>query len=166
MQKATRLKATRVMDALLNPYLALGMTCLLPLLECINSLVKFAQSRNVFICDFFGALTTCQAQLFEMYLDEGKAFTTHHFVDFKQMAECRHEQIHVKWDLNMNDSSEVLAFTVGNRILPAKHGDEIVSKEAWVTLIADVKAECSGIEFLALPSFISHQFVLVCCCSS
>jgi hypothetical protein len=54
MQKATRLKASKVIDALLDPYLALGMTCLLPLLECINSLVKFAQSRNVFICDFVG----------------------------------------------------------------------------------------------------------------
>jgi hypothetical protein len=108
------------MDALLNPYLALGMTCLLPLLECINSLVKFVQSQNVFICDFVGALTTCQAQLYEMYLDEGKAFGTHHFLDFKQMAECRHKQLHVKWDLNMNDSVELLAFTISSRILPCK----------------------------------------------
>jgi hypothetical protein len=59
VQKATRLKANKVMDALLDPYLGLGMTYLLPLLECINSLVKFAQSQNVFICDFVGALTTC-----------------------------------------------------------------------------------------------------------
>ena len=97
-----------------------------------------------------------------MYLDEGKAFTSHHFIDFKQMAKCRHKQIHVKWDLNMNDSSERSAFTVGNRILPAKHGNETVSKEAWVSLIADVKGKCSNIEFLALPSFINYQFVLVC----
>jgi hypothetical protein len=127
-----------------SPYLALGMTCLLPLLECINSLVKFAQSRNVFICDFVGALTICQAQLFEIYVDDGKAFGTHHFVDFRQMVECRHEQIHVKWDLDMNHSLEVLAFTVGGRILPAKHDESCVSKEAWSSLVADVKAECSG----------------------
>jgi hypothetical protein len=54
MQKATRLgkSVRKVVDALLDPYLALDMTCLLPLLECINSLGKFAQLGNVFICDF------------------------------------------------------------------------------------------------------------------
>jgi hypothetical protein len=137
-------KATKVMDALLDPYLALGMTCLLPLLECINCLVKFAQSRYVFFCEFVGALTICQARLFEMYLDEEKAFGTHHFLDFKQIVECRHVQIHVKWDLNMNDSLEVLAFTIGSRIFPAKHGEGSVSKEVWATLVAEVKAECAG----------------------
>jgi hypothetical protein len=79
-----------------------------------------------------------------MYLDDGKAFGTHHFVDFKQMIECRHEQIHVKWDLDMNSSLEVLAFTVGSRILPAKHCEGSVSKEAWTALVAEVKLECSG----------------------
>jgi hypothetical protein len=106
------------------------MMCLLPLFECINSLVKFAQSRNVFICDFVGALTICQAQLFQMYVDDGKAFGAQQFVDFRQMVECRHEQTHVKWDLDMNYSLEVLAFTVGGRILPAKHDESCVSKEA------------------------------------
>jgi hypothetical protein len=79
-----------------------------------------------------------------MYLDDGKAFGTHQFVDFKQMIECRHKQIHVKWDLDMNGSSEVLAFTVSSRILPAKHRESSVSREAWSTLVVDVKLEYSG----------------------
>jgi hypothetical protein len=132
LQKATRFKAHKVMDALLDPYLALGMTCLLPLLECINSLVKFVQGRNVFICDFVATLTMCQGQFYEMYRDDTKAFGTHQFVAFKQMVECRHEEIHVKWDVDMNESGEVLAFTVGGKILAAKHDDEAVTKEAWV----------------------------------
>jgi hypothetical protein len=132
------------MDALLDPYLALGMTCLLPLLECINSLVKFAQRRNVYICDFVAALTMCQGQLFEMYRDDTKAFGTHQFVAFKQMVECRYEQIHVKWDVDMNVSEVVLTFTIGGKLLLAKHDDEVVTKEAWTTLVAEVKSECAG----------------------
>jgi hypothetical protein len=142
------------MDALLDPYLALGMTCLLPLLECINSLVKFAQGRNVYICDFVATLTMCQGQLFEMYRDGTTAFGTHQFAAFKQMVECRHEQIHVKWDVDMNVSGEVLAFTVGSKILPAKHANEAVTKEAWVNLVAEVKYECTGTCLLPILSFV------------
>jgi hypothetical protein len=76
MQKAMRAKAKRVLDDLLDPYLALGMTALMPLLDCVNSLVKFAQSRHVYICDFIGALTSCQGQLYVMYKDSEKAFKT------------------------------------------------------------------------------------------
>jgi hypothetical protein len=41
-QKGIRNKARKVLDAMINPYAALGMTCLSLLLECINSLVKLA----------------------------------------------------------------------------------------------------------------------------
>jgi hypothetical protein len=88
------------------------------------------------------ALTTYQTQLFEMYIDDGKVFRTHQLVNFKQMTKCYHEKIHVKWDLDMNDSLEMLAFIVGSRILLAKHGEGFVMKEAWSTLVADVKGEC------------------------
>jgi hypothetical protein len=42
MQKAMRAKAKRMLDGLLDPHLALGMTTLMPLLDCVNCLVKFA----------------------------------------------------------------------------------------------------------------------------
>jgi hypothetical protein len=83
VQKGTWLKAQKVMDMLFYPYLALSMTCLLPLLECMNSLVKFAQRRNVFICDFVAALATCPRQLYEMYIDTVKAYGTNQFVSFR-----------------------------------------------------------------------------------
>jgi hypothetical protein len=37
-------KARKVLDALVDPYIALGMTCIVPLLDCINSLIKFAHA--------------------------------------------------------------------------------------------------------------------------
>jgi hypothetical protein len=61
-QKATRGKARKVLEAMVNPYVTLGMACLSPLLECINCLVKLAQARSSFICDFVAGLTCCQVQ--------------------------------------------------------------------------------------------------------
>jgi hypothetical protein len=54
------MKAKRVLDGLVDPYVVLGMTYIVPLLECINALIKFAQQRDVYICDFIGALVACQ----------------------------------------------------------------------------------------------------------
>jgi hypothetical protein len=62
VQKAGRIKAQKVLDAMVDPYVVLGMTCIVPLLECINVLIKFAQQRNVYICDFVGGLITCQVE--------------------------------------------------------------------------------------------------------
>jgi hypothetical protein len=56
-----------------------------------------------------------------MYLDQSTVFTSFSFFEFKQLEECSHDHIHVKWDLNMNDCKEVLAFVGGSKILPAKH---------------------------------------------
>jgi hypothetical protein len=60
------------------------------------------------------------------------AFTSFSFFDFRQLEECRHEHIHVEWELNMNDCKEILAFVGGSKILPAKHDEKPVTKEVWM----------------------------------
>jgi hypothetical protein len=76
---------------MVDPYVCLGMIALMLLLDCLNTLVKFAQARNVYICDFVTALTLCRGQIFEMYIDESMAFTGHNFLDFKQLLGWRYE---------------------------------------------------------------------------
>jgi hypothetical protein len=39
------------------------------MLECVNDLMKFAQSRDVFISDYVAAVKICQADLCMMYMD-------------------------------------------------------------------------------------------------
>jgi hypothetical protein len=41
----------------------LALPCVLPLLECVNELMKFAQSRDVFFSDYVVAVKICQANL-------------------------------------------------------------------------------------------------------
>jgi hypothetical protein len=38
-------------EHLCNLHTLLELACILPLLECVHALIKFAQSRNVFMCD-------------------------------------------------------------------------------------------------------------------
>jgi hypothetical protein len=38
----------------------LGMCCIIPLLENIDSLVQFAQQQDVFICDLVDVVKICQ----------------------------------------------------------------------------------------------------------
>jgi hypothetical protein len=42
-----------------DPYYMLGMCCIIPLLENIESLVQFAQQQNIFICDLIVVVTIC-----------------------------------------------------------------------------------------------------------
>jgi uncharacterized membrane protein len=57
------------LDLLCDLHMLLGLSCLLPLLEVVNALIKFAQGRDVFIYDFVATIKICQIYLYMMYLD-------------------------------------------------------------------------------------------------
>ena len=48
-----------VLDVLCDPSCLLGMATLVPLIESLDSLIIFSKKRDVFICDFIGALKVC-----------------------------------------------------------------------------------------------------------
>jgi hypothetical protein len=39
-------------------HMILGLPCILPMLEFVNGLMKFVQSKDVFVCDYIAALKT------------------------------------------------------------------------------------------------------------
>ena len=43
------------MVCMLDPYTIFGMVAVMPLLDSIDMLVQFAQSRDIFVCDFIAA---------------------------------------------------------------------------------------------------------------
>jgi hypothetical protein len=59
-----------VLERMVDPYVLLGMMALFPLLEAVNTLIEFAQRRNIFICDFVAALGKCHSQLFTYYMNQ------------------------------------------------------------------------------------------------
>jgi hypothetical protein len=52
----------------------LALPCVLPLLECVNELMKFAQSRDVFISDYVATVNIYQVDLYMMYMDLETSF--------------------------------------------------------------------------------------------
>ncbi len=48
-------------------HMLLGLFCLLPLLEAVNALIKFAQGKDIFIYDFVAVVEIYQAKLYMMY---------------------------------------------------------------------------------------------------
>ena len=71
----------------------LTLSTLLPLLRSVHSLIKFAQSREVFIYDYVIAIQICILVLQTFYCDESSAFTYKAFWDFKALLQVWHDAI-------------------------------------------------------------------------
>jgi hypothetical protein len=52
----------------------LGLPCVLPMLESINALMKFVQTKDVFVCDYIAAIKIYQTNLYKMYNDPTTSF--------------------------------------------------------------------------------------------
>jgi hypothetical protein len=50
-------------------HILLGLACIFPLLEFVHALIKFAQYRNVFVCDLVATIKVCQGDVYNMYYD-------------------------------------------------------------------------------------------------
>lgn len=72
--------ANNDLHAFLDIDTILGMTCVLPLLECIKSLIKFAKSHDVYVVDYIEALKICWSNLFHaMHCDGETLFNSMYF---------------------------------------------------------------------------------------
>jgi len=60
----------------------LGLPYLMPLLESMNSLMKFVQSDHVFVSDYVAAIKICQGELYAMYSDKDSTWQQQHFQMF------------------------------------------------------------------------------------
>ena len=54
----------------------------MPLLDSVNSLMKFAQSNHVFVSDYIAVVKIYQSELYMMYSDPEMAWQKQHFEMF------------------------------------------------------------------------------------
>jgi len=90
-------------------HIFLGLACILPLLESIHVLIKFAQSKDVFVCDLVVPIKDCQGDVCNMYCDPTSKFTTDSFWAFKSLLELKHENIHMRWTIDAKSGIPHLA---------------------------------------------------------
>jgi hypothetical protein len=86
-QAASRESARQNCDLLCDIGTLLALLCTLPLLECVNDLIKFTQSRDVFISNYVAAIKICQVDLYMMYMDLKSSFQKAHFQMFCDVVE-------------------------------------------------------------------------------
>jgi len=72
--------------------------------------VKFAQFKDVFVCDLMLAIKVCQGDVYSMYYDWTSKFTTNSFWAFKSLLELKHENIHMYWIVDAKSRIPHLAF--------------------------------------------------------
>jgi hypothetical protein len=61
----------------------------------MHVLIKFAQSRDVIMCDLVAAIKVCQSDVYNMYCNHISKFTIDSFWVFKSLLELKHENIHM-----------------------------------------------------------------------
>ncbi len=67
----------------------LGLPCVLPMLESVNVLMKFAQARDVFICDYNDYIVVVKIfhiDLYKMYSDPTTSFQHENFAEFTNVV--------------------------------------------------------------------------------
>jgi hypothetical protein len=97
-------------EHLYDIHIFLGLVCILPLLESVHALIKFAQSKNVFVCDLVVAIKDCQGDVYNMYCDPTSKFITNSFWAFKSLLELKHENIHMHRIVDVKFGIPHLAF--------------------------------------------------------
>jgi len=58
--------------------------------------------QDVFMCDLVVIIKVYQGDMYNMYLEQSSNFTTNTFWAFKSLLECKDENIHMKWILELN----------------------------------------------------------------
>lgn len=170
--------AEKTFESLVDVETLLGLACLVPLLELLNSVIKFSQRRNVFVCDFIAAVKQCQKDLFENYCDGNSAYQSDQFYDFNALANFSHPNLKMGWKLDLNTMEEHLVFECNTVPIWAKikRGESntyaFVTQSTWSEAVNGVKEACRGklLPFLKFCRIyiVSHvvilnSYVLVTC---
>jgi len=157
-------------EHLYDIHIFLGLVCILPLLESVHALIKFAQSKNVFVCDLVVAIKDCQGDVYNMYCDPTSKFITNSFWAFKSLLELKHENIHMHRIVDVKSGIPHLAFELNGQQIWAIHWDLettvpfMVTNDVFVVVESLVKNQCKGkpcnfLPFIPLPPILFYFFI-------
>jgi hypothetical protein len=128
----------------------LALPYILPLLESINSLIKFAQVGNIFVSDMIAAVKICQAEIYMMYCDSGTSFQPIHFQLFSDVVADHSHTISQEWVTDLNNGAESLGFRIHGHTYPAHMIDYVtglsksVSREEFDAAVSAMKGQCKA----------------------
>ena len=150
-EKEVSAKARNNLDLLCDVGTLLALLCLTPLLESVESLIKFAQSPNVFVSDYVAAVKIYQAEIYMMYIDPDTSFMASHFQMFCDIIEDCSYAIQLEWVVDLSNGSESLAYRilghtyVAHSLNPISGEKDIVSRANFARIVAGVKGQCTSV---------------------
>jgi hypothetical protein len=153
-QRAAKDSARQNYSLLCDLGTLLSLSCFLPLLECVDSLMHFAQSNHVFMCDYLAAVRICQGELYMMYGDPDTSFQRTHFQMFCDFLDDHSYSISQEWVTDFNTGNETLSFRVGGHAYPAHSlclltGRKLpISRSDFTDIVSSMKGQCQEVALL------------------
>ncbi len=99
-----------------DPYLILGLPCVMPILEVVYSLIKYAQHWDVFIMNFLDAINLVKAKVFHLYIYPFSSFDDPLFDDFTKVLQQSSDVLLIQLCLNLVEPQAFLGFNMGGQI--------------------------------------------------
>ena len=91
------------MNYLTYVQIVIALSCFLPMLRVVHSLMQYAQKVDAFVCDMLAAVRICHANLNSMYISSETAFSQPQFLDFNALLTQKHDDIPMQWVSNELD---------------------------------------------------------------
>ncbi len=139
------------LELLCNIEVFLGLTCIIPMLECVQNLSKFVQTCDAFIYNFV-VLRNCVGDLYCMYCNEQARYELKDVNQFINIMEHCNDVLHDGWVIISTYGIEYVVFSCFGRhiYMQYKHYTLIgalswVSKVDWLVVVEEVKKQCNSI---------------------
>jgi hypothetical protein len=83
--------------------LVFGLPCILPMLEMVHTLIKYAQRQDVFICEFIDDVKSIEVKLHRLYVDPFCKYDDYAFNEFTVVCEHCSELLPFTWVSHLFD---------------------------------------------------------------
>jgi len=108
--QVTNIATKANLDLLCDVETFLSLTYIIPSLEFVQSLSKFGQTHDVFICDFVRIMKVCEDDIYEMYCDLVIKYSSKDFNTFLSIVDHCNEALNMTLVTSPNFVSKYVAF--------------------------------------------------------
>ncbi len=102
--------ARKNLNFLCDVEVILGLHCILPLFECVHNLIKVAQIKDVFVCNFVEIVKVAQQELYSLYSDPYAKFEDPTFDNFNVIETLTNSNL-MEWFSDFNGGEDYLVFS-------------------------------------------------------
>ncbi len=109
-----------ILNLLCGLELIFGLHAILPLLDCVYTLIKFAQFCTVFVCDFIDAMKIYQLDFYRLYNDPYNKFDDPTFNELKVFETFTNNKLPMSWcaDINGEEADYLIIEFFGSKYSP------------------------------------------------